>query len=74
MMGMASVWPPPVSCPYFPHAHLHASFLWVCLHGLQCGLSPTALHDDPAVLWLTQSQDAQGCTALLAYLQGGSQG
>lgn len=57
-MRMASVWPQPVSCPYFPNAHLHASLLWVCLHGLQCSLSPTALHNDPAVLWLAQSQDA----------------
>lgn len=70
-------WPSPhlptrlLSSPPVTHAYLDASLLRVCLHGLQRGLGPTALHDDAAVRWLPQGQDAQGCTALLAHLQGG---
>lgn len=88
MMGMgtgtgtgtvrASIWFPACmlgSClSYFPCTHLHTGLLRVCLHRLQCSQSPTALHDNSAVLWLAQGQDAQGCTALLTYLQSGSQG
>lgn len=53
--------------------HLHTSLLRVCLHRLQCSQSTTALYNNPAVLGLAQGQDTQGCTALLAYLQDGSQ-
>lgn len=59
--------PDPFSCS---QAHLHCGLLRVCLHGLHCSQGPAALHDDPAVLWLSQGQDAQGCTALLAHLWG----
>ena len=59
------------SSPPVAHAYLDASLLRVCLHGLQRSLGPAALHDDAAVRWLAQGQDAQGCTALLAHLQGG---
>lgn len=75
--GRASIWPltcmPGFCLSYFLRTHLHTDLLRVCLHRLQCSQSTTALHNDPAVLWLAQGQDTQGCTALLAYLQDGSQ-
>ena len=58
--------PAPIPCP----AHLDAGLLRVCLHGLQCCHSPTTLHDDAAVVGLTQGQEAQGRAALLTHLQG----
>lgn len=75
--GRASNWPltcmPGFCLSHFLCTHLHTDLLRVCLHRLQCSQSTTALHNNPAVLWLAQGQDTQGCTALLTYLQDGSQ-
>lgn len=48
--------------------HLDASLLRVRLHGLQGRQRSTALHDDPAVLGLSQGQNAECRAALLTDL------
>lgn len=68
--GRAWVLPLCTAPPSCPQAHLHPGLSRVRLHGLQCDQGPAALHDDPAVLRLSQGQDAQGRAALLTYLWG----